>query len=260
MPGLIRLFISIFILLFSNVLAAQEKPYIISGYDDVLRQAENTSALNAALKLLVADKSFSGMAELYQVIAADEPFPNFTVVSGTSSWFDKRIDSFLVRSKYPKNRRYLRNWLIEWSTENFKIEKIRMIVNERPNKSFIIVFDNSSTSLALVDKINAQFSGQVKSIYLRQVGNNKIPASAVAFYTAFDIAFNEFKAGRLTADEVSKVSVAVLAEKKAELLIPSYAACPEYSDICDTTDAKVSNMCEKVRKHLVDLVKTVNCK
>ena len=52
-------------LLLSVQLGANEKPLIISGFDDVLRQAENTSLLKATIKIFEEDKTFSGMPELY---------------------------------------------------------------------------------------------------------------------------------------------------------------------------------------------------
>ncbi len=46
----------------SSVCAAVEKPYIISGFDDVLRQAENTGLLKASLQIFEKDKTFVGSA------------------------------------------------------------------------------------------------------------------------------------------------------------------------------------------------------
>lgn len=247
------LFFSFVIFLCESRSTANEKPYIISGFDDVLRQAENTSLLKAAKKILEKDQTFAGMPELYQVLSEQESFPKFALVSGISNWFDSRIDRFLLGSHYPSNQRYLRNWLTQWSLEEFKLDKIRTILKERPQRTFIVIFDNSDPSLIMTDKINAEFSEKVRAIYLRQVVNKKIPTSAIGFYTAFDIAFNEHKEGRLNSDDVVKVGQAILVESHVEKLIPSYAACPRYSESCDMQNPKIADLCAKVRNHLSSL-------
>lgn len=250
---LIVLFFSIFGFLFGVSLEASEKPYIISGFDDVLRQAENTGLLKASKKILEEDNTFTGMPELYQVISGLESFPNFALVSGISSWFDGRIDGFLLRSHYPSNIRYLRNWFTQWSIEDFKMGKIREILKQRPQRSFIVIFDNSDPSLSIVNKIRTEFPGKFLAIYLRQVVDKKIPKSAIEFYTAFDIAFSEYKFGRLDDKDVIKVGQAILSENNVEMLIPYYAACPTFSNSCDTQNFKVSDMCTKVRNHIASL-------
>lgn len=242
---------AIFLYGFSSV--ASEKPYIISGFDDVLRQAENTSFLKASKKIFQEDQTFSGMPELYQVISEKESHPKFTLVSAISNWFDGRINHFLLKAHYPSNHRYLRNWLTQWSIEEFKLEKIRTILNERPQRTFIVIFDNSEASLIMAEKMNYEFSKKILAVYLRQVVNKKIPVSAIGFYTAFDIAFNEYLEGRLNSEDVIKVGQAILMENNVEHIIPSYAACPISLKSCETQASRITELCLKVRDHLESL-------
>ncbi len=169
----------LYLLLFAGTLAkADQKPYIISGFDDVLRQAENTGLIKASMKILEDDKGFSGMPELYHLISDQETSPQFVLVSAISNWFDSRIDRFLQNSHFPSHRRYLRNWLTEWSIESFKIEKIKAILKEKGDRQFIVIFDNSEASINLVEEINRQFPKKFVGIYLRQVQNKKLPLGA----------------------------------------------------------------------------------
>lgn len=105
----------------------------------------------------------------------------------------------------------------------------------------------------MADKIRTEFSGRVLAIYLRQVVDKKMPTSAIGFYTAFDIAVSEHKAGRLATDDVLKVGHSILSESNVEMLIPSYAACPTYSNSCDTLNPNISELCTRVRNHLASL-------
>lgn len=240
----------LFLFFVSTAARAEQRPYIISGFDDVLRQAENTGLIKAAIKIFEDDKSFSGMPELYQVISNQETTPRFVLVSAISNWFDTRIDLFLTRSQFPSNHRYLRNWLTEWSIESFKIEKISEILKEMPVRKFIVIFDNSKPSINLAIKIKQQFPKNVVKIYLRQVQEKALPTESIGFYTAFDIAIAEYEAGRLTTEDVSKVGKAVLVEQDINSIIPTYAMCPIYDLSCEDRSIDIKNICLKVSKHI----------
>jgi hypothetical protein len=119
------LFTFFFAVFLTLPLVASEKPYIISGFDDVLRRAENTGLIKASLKIFEKDKTFSGMCELYSVISANETVPAFTLVSAISNWFDGRIENLLTRYNCPSHQSYLRNWLTQWSIQSFKIASLK---------------------------------------------------------------------------------------------------------------------------------------
>ncbi len=238
---------------FAVTLWAIEKPYIISGFDDVLRQAENTGLVKAALKILEPDKTFSGMPELYTIISKQEAQPKFTLISGISSWFDGRIEGFLSSSRFPTHRRYLRNWLTQWFIEDFKISTMNAVISALPHRKFIVIFDNSDASLALASKLHQQFPNRIHAIYLRHVVEKDIPAAAIYFFTAFDIAISEFKAGRMNTNEVEIIGNAVLNENDASMLFPAYSLCPRNYTICQTATASVLAICENVQAHVRSL-------
>lgn len=247
------IFLIISVLFISKAAVAAQRPYIISGFDDVLRQAENTGLLKATIKIFEDDKGFAGMSELYQVISTEEQAPRFVLVSAISNWFDTRIDQFLTKSQFPINQRYLRNWLTEWSIESFKIEKIREVLKEKSDRKFIVIFDNSNASIHLSKEIKHQFANHVVAIYLRQVQNKVLPSETIGFYTAFDIAVNEYEKGRLLTEDVLRVANAILAEPDINSIIPSYALCPSDANTCEVTTTEIKDICLKVQKHVQTL-------
>jgi phosphatidate phosphatase APP1 len=238
---------------FTALANAEERAYIISGFDDVLRQAENTGLVKASIKIFEKDKTFSGMPELYQVISHNEGKPQFVLVSAISSLFDGRIGKFLTRTHYPANQRYLRNWLTQWSIEEFKIAKINEIIAKHPNKKFIVIFDNSDASITLAEKLHEELPEKIQAVYLRQVVEKNIPASAIGFYTAFDIAVNEQQASRLSSLDVMAVANALLKETNREMLFPSYAVCPTTYDPCLNISEDLAGTCSQVRNHIQSL-------
>jgi len=253
----IKLILPILVIFFGFISNSQavEKPYIISGFDDVLRQAENTGLVKAAFKILEEDKNFAGMPELYAAISAQEQLPQFTLVSAIATWFDGRINRFLNKYQYPSNKRYLRNWISEWSIEEFKVSKINQILSQRPNRKFIVIFDNSDASLALAEKIHKKFPERILTVYLHQIEEKNIPASAMKYYTAFDIAVNEYIEGRLTVGEVANVGRAILDTQLVENIFPAYASCPTELNMCPASVTEISDLCTRVKSHLQELCK-----
>ncbi|MFL5813527.1 MAG: phosphatase domain-containing protein [Bdellovibrionia bacterium] len=241
-------------LISSPLVKAEERPYVISGFDDVLRQAENTGLVKAALKIVEKDKTFAGMPELYQGLSREEKTPEkFSIVSAISSLFDGRISEFLADSGFPENDRYLRNWLTEWSIEDFKVSRIEKIIKNKPQRKFIVIFDNSDPSLALSEKLHEKFSENILAIYLRQVVEKPLPSSATPFVSAFDIAVNEFVADRMTSDEVLKVGSAIVQESRSELILPSYALCSTSFTHCEDVPVILQNACQQVRARIEEI-------
>lgn len=242
-----------FLLLVSISAGALERPFIISGFDDVLRQANNTGLVAVALKIFDEDKTFAGMPELYRCISQSESVPKFVLVSAISSLFEGRIDRFLNGGGFPARRLFLRNWLLEWSIENFKVLKIKEIIEGKPGRKFIVIFDNSEASRVLAQRLPQLFPGKIQAIYLRQVVEKDASSSAISFFTAFDIALAEHGAGRMTASETAEIGEAVLKEKKIQNLFPSYANCPRDYNPCSAATKDIEDICTKVRIHIDSL-------
>lgn len=123
-------------------------------------------------------------------------------------------------------------------------------VLRQAERKFIVIFDNSEASVNLVEEINRRFPKKIVGIYLRQVQNKQLPLGATGFYTAFDIAVKEYKQGRLSKEEVTKVSEVILNQHDIDLIIPGYAMCPSSADPCFMGAMDVKALCTKVRKHL----------
>lgn len=245
-----KIILSSALVLVSSLAQAVEKPYIISGFDDVLRQAENTGLVKSGIKMFEKDKTFTGMPELYTTISAEEPAPKFTLVSATSTMFNNRVTDFLDRSDFPVRQLDLRNWVTERSIEDFKLSHVSEIMAQRPGRKFIVIFDNSDPSLSMAQTIHEKFSDKIPVVYLRNVIKKNMPASAHPFYTAFDIVLNEYNSGRADLTDVNTVAQAILNEGELEHLIPSYALCPKDYDPCQGADKDAAPICAEVKAHV----------
>ncbi|MBC7742573.1 MAG: DUF2183 domain-containing protein [Bdellovibrionaceae bacterium] len=239
-----------------NYAFANSHPIIISGYDDVLKQADNTGLIKSIVKFFDEDKTFAGMPELFNVINQGRTnSTQFYLVSGTSSWFDNQIDIFLTANNFPPRKIFLRNWLVEWSNVDFKIKKIKMILNSGPAESFIVIIDNSSASLEIAETINKIAYPKVLAVYLRKIKKGLVPSGATPFTTAFDIALAEYKENRLNLRDTLLVGRAVLTNADDEKVLPAYADCPVNYQPCQAAASEFLLVCKGLQERITRICK-----
>ncbi len=245
-------------MLLASVCADAEvrKPYVISGYDDVLRQSNNTGALRAAKKLLSKDASFAGMPELYRILANGDS--DFAIVSATSSRFTDGARELLKKEGYPPSVLHFRSWLTDWSAVEFKNARIMKLVNDNPGRQFIVVLDNSDSSVSLSARLFRDQPTKWAAIYLRETVQRDPAPSTVSYITAFDIAANEFLQGRMSRDDLALVAKAVIGEEQSSRLVPDYAFCPTDYDPCKRNEPQLRNECAPVRAKVRALCESRN--
>jgi phosphatidate phosphatase APP1 len=197
---------------------------VISGFDDVLRQADLPNPLSSAWRLLTTDEGFAGMPTLYKALVPAAE--NFVIISGITSLYGKTATRFLRAEGYPPFQLRFRNWLTEWPIAAFKMNAIRDVVWLTPERRYVFIFDNSAPSLKIARELRSTLSSYVAAIYLRQTTRQNAAPGTTAFVTALDIALAEFAAGRLPEAKVAAVARVLLAEANTERIIPSYAYCP----------------------------------
>jgi len=229
------------------------RPYLISGFDDVLRQAENTGLIKAGLKLFDPDRTFAGMRELYMLMTSEESNPRFVLISAIGIWFERRITDFLKENRYPTVQLRLRNWLTEFSIESFKMARIAEVVYAHPDRRFIIIFDNSAASLQLTKRVQAEYPNTIQNIYLREVEKKDHPVGSIPFHTSFDIALHEVKARRMSSKEAIVIGYALLEEKDGEEIIPHYAYCPKDYSPCASASGELIQVCSRVQDRIREL-------
>jgi hypothetical protein len=226
---------------------------LVSGLDDVLRQADNTGLLRAGRRLLQPDDTYAGMPELYRAMTCATSDPAFVVVSAISRVFTGRAERLLVRSGYPPAELQFRRWLLDWSPRRFKRERIAALLAQDPSRRVVFVFDNSDTSVALSHDLLADHGARVAAIYLRETVARDHPRGVTPFVTAFDIAAHEVAAGRLNADDASRVAEAVLVEADPRRVIPDYSHCPASLPPCELREARMRRQCDRVRDRVLKI-------
>lgn len=174
------------LLLASPGLAGACRPVLVSGFDDVMRQADNTGLLRAARRLLSPDLTYAGMPELYQELTCPDIEPRMYVVSAITASLETRARTFLARAGFPSSQLYFRRWLLQWSQERFKWARIEWLLTRHAGQRFIFVLDNSPTSVRLSQRLLTSHPSRIAAVYLRETVRRELPAGATPFLTAFE--------------------------------------------------------------------------
>ena len=258
----IRMAMVVGVLLVARAEAA--KPFLISGYDDVMRQTESANEARASGRSTADAEPYAGMPDLYRALADTSAAAPYAVISGTTTTvYESGVKEFLERTGYPLPQLHLRRALRDFSAEKFKYERIKEVMTGQialqADQKFIFVFDNSNASLDLGEKLLRENAANVTAIYVRESLKGNRLANTIPIITAFEVAAHEFAAGRMTKDEVGQVASAIVREQKSTRIVPDYAYCPfDYDpcgevrapllDICVSVRTKVGGICEARRK------------
>jgi hypothetical protein len=230
-------------LCFTSLTQAQ---VLISGYDDVLRQSNNTSLFNVVKHFFKKDQSYTGMNRLYRIILERTQQKKFHLLSATPNLLDNHVSSFLKTQDYPPVEIHLRNILTNPFITRYRLQQLSEIC---PKKDCIWITDTSDSILELIKDLK-DWKGD---IYLRETVKKEYPPGTKPFITTFDLAQHQLLSGRASKKDVESVLVDLLAESNSELLVPNFAYCPEDYDPCGF---KIFALCERFKLKIQTICST----
>ena len=197
---------------------------LISDVDDTVKITHVTRRFRAAVRGLVRRSVFGGMAVLYR-----EMNPDLVFISGSPRFLHGRIRRTLVtRGGFPPARIVLRDWWAERDIVAFKDANIAATCRACSLPVVLVGDDAEHDPEVFVTAAARQDAGRVVAIYIRQNIGRPLPDGIVPFRTAFDIAVNEHRAGRLSAASALRVGAAVVeaAQTQARHLFPPFYDWP----------------------------------
>jgi len=216
-------------ILLSAASAQAGQPFVVvSDIDDTVKIINVHDKPEAAWNGLFSKKMFLGMAELYRgwVANSDASRDKLVFLSGSPTFLRKRLTKVLGETGFPSARLILKNWFGGGNTKTYKLQAMNELAQQLP-ESFVMVGDDTEYDPAVYTEFaKSQAPGKSLPIYIRQIRGVELPSGAQPFNTAFDIAFAEVEAGRLSVSDAIAVGERILTAQKPELLFPHYAYCP----------------------------------
>jgi len=116
----------------------------------------------------------------------EEHDTSFFYVSGSPKQLSKEIKNFIKRENFPEGFLYLKDFQLSPFTSSFfkfldsdstyehKIERISKLLEEFPNKEFILIGDSGEKDPEVYGELLKKYTEQIKKIYIRNVTNESL--------------------------------------------------------------------------------------
>lgn len=234
--------------LFSFSLFAQTA--IVSDLDETIKRT-GTSTLEAIINAFFTQRIYAGMDQLYRTM--DAYSDGLYIVTASPYIVRYNIWNLIYRYDLPVDGLYTRIAL----EDKFKYKYDSVLdVLAKGYSDLILIGDDTSKDAFVYDKVKADYPTKVSAIYIHEVKGNKIPESAIKYFTVYEIALHEYKAGRMNYFEVRDIGEGLLG-RKMKKLFPKFTVCPErfapgqfpeFKELKELTEMvknKIANYCRK---------------
>jgi hypothetical protein len=224
---MLRRLIVIVSFIFSVSLAhAENNLRILSDIDDTVR-ISHVGSPGSIARALFSNRAFAGMATLYTRLLKTSEGTNLYFASGTPDILSWRVRVFLNTNQFPSSEMYLQNTLRLGDVYRFKMDVLGKLMADLKNATYLALGDDTEADPLVYRDLDKNFSGQILHTYIHIIKDDKeIPKGQSVFYSAFDIALNEVKEGRLSVEDATEVGSEVLMTDDYEKIIPEFAVCP----------------------------------
>lgn len=206
---------------------ASESFIIVSDLDDTLKITDVLHRDNLHCNIVAGRLVFAGMPELYRSLLGENyPASRLMFLSGSPVIFTPQIRELLSNTQIPRYSLTLRSFLEYFTTHtaDYKRQRMAEMYGGSKNEKFMLIGDDTEKD----PEIYAQFAANrddVLAIYIHRITGRNLPQGSIAFVTAYDIALNEFKAGRLNEKQAVGVGEAVL-KSGNDVFLPDFQQCP----------------------------------
>ncbi len=165
---------------------------VVSDIDDTIVKSEVSEKIKAVGRLLLNNafnsEPIPGTAELLRALEnQDGKVDGDTFyLSGSPLNFSNRIYDYLDYQKYPQGPVYLKKWGFSENDDNpiqqsdYKLRRLREIMNFYPQKPFVFFGDSSEVDTEIYSQIAREFPGRVKAIFINNVNGQNPDESRFA--------------------------------------------------------------------------------
>lgn len=216
------MFKKVLILLAFILLTTQQvfaKTSIISGVEGTLKRTRGEK-IRGFYNSVFSHKVFEGMDEYLRQANTD-----LYLVNEKYSMFDFNIEQLVDEKKLSPKEIISRELLEHDSEYAFKLAAIKKIIEETKD-DYILIGNDSESDQDVFSQIRKEYPNRIKGIYIHVLDNKKLLPDALPFYTAFDIAVNEYSKKRLNYKSVKKIGSDIFSEDKFHKVFPENAHCP----------------------------------
>jgi len=197
---------------------------IISDLDDTIKITNSGDEIDGALNAAFRSDVFVGMTELWTGL---ESYSNEQhILSASPGVLRLKIQTTLKKHQIDYTSIILKNPLKKEDKLTYKVRMIEEIMKTN-NDDFVLIGDDVGQDPEVYDVIKQKYPQRVLASYIRPIKNREIPNSVQIYFTNFDIALNEYLAGRMSASWVETVASRLIKTQKLNFIVPEFAHCPQ---------------------------------
>lgn len=238
------------------------KIVVVSDLDETIKHTTcaEPSKLETLRRAIFSSKVYSAMPTLHRML--DRYVERQYILTGSPTVVKPFVWRLIRKNNIPIDGVYTNSYLPFRNTYRHKVIKLHMLFRSFPDHQFILIGDNTNKDAQIYETMAKIFPGKVLAIYIHRVhsmpDDYKYSKLSNYFYSAYEIAYAEYRAGRMALQDVEQVYAQLFNdEKKLEQLFPRKVYCPKKTTYFDhMTDEGLRQFTETMREKIINFCKT----
>ncbi|WPU64938.1 phosphatase domain-containing protein [Peredibacter starrii] len=197
---------------------------IISDLDDTIKITNSGDLVESVGYATARKEVYAGIPEF---LAGTRSYVNgLTVVSSSPEILKGKVVSLMEKHQIQHNDVILNSNFNRPDHMEYKTGAIKKVIDSTTDQ-FILMGDDVGDDPEIYDNIIKEYPDRILASYIHIVKNRAVPASAVKYFTTYELALKEYNAGRLEEKVVRDVALKVLSDDDDfESVFPEFAYCP----------------------------------
>ena len=224
-------FYGLIIILVCSIQAVFGKIIVVSDLDETIKHTtcEVPAWTQTLRRAMFSSKVYSAMPELFRRMT--DYSDRLYVLTGSPGIAKPFIWRLIKRNNIPVDWLYTNNWIPFRNTEKHKMRRLHNLIYSYPDHQFILIGDNTSKDVKVYEAINEAYPGRILATYIHKVKplpeNFESNTPTNYFYSAYEIAYAEYVAGRMPFADVEAVHTRLFEdEQRLDELFPHRVHCP----------------------------------
>ncbi|WP_408097914.1 phosphatase domain-containing protein [Peredibacter sp. HCB2-198] len=197
---------------------------IISDLDDTIKITNSGDLVESVGYATVRKEVYAGIP---QFLAGTRGYVNgLTVISSSPEVLKSKVIGLLEKHQIQHNDVILNSNFNRPDHMEYKTGAIKKVLDATTDQ-FILMGDDVGDDPEIYDNIIKEYPDRILASYIHIVKNRAVPASAIKYFTTYELALKEYDAGRLDEKVVREVATKVLSDDDDfESVFPEFAYCP----------------------------------
>ena len=248
--------ILVLLCVFFSLKSYAQRYILVSDLDDTVKITNVSDFSEAVRNALFSTKAFQSMPKLFSIMG--EYVEDIYILTASPSFLNSRVDHFLAKNKIQVREVFLRNLFRDKDKYTYKFSTLERIKDENPDAQMILLGDDVEIDAKVYKDFEQKYPENIAAIYIHTVKKNKLPVGIKSFYTAYDIALEEYLAKRMKYSDSFGVGKDVLISTKMDQSLPHFVYCPsKESDFKDYSLNGLSLITRQVERKILSYCRSI---